>query len=246
MAVPPSPPRPARPTTAPRPVTPPRPEAPARTRVRLIGLLLGALVGAAVTALLLLVGVASGIAAGGSLDLLVGPDGLFAPERGARYVWVVPPIAASGAGAIVAPWAARRTRWAGAAMGFMTYLIGIGIGPLFVLVLPDLGAPPTVGSVAVSAFDGLLSVLFGVGVLWFIGAVILAPLLLACVVGGIAWAAALRGVVGDPGAPAPPPAAPRPLVDAPLIVMVVVASVLGLLWLLLVAVLQVLADAQSA
>lgn len=230
------------------PAPPPRPDTAPRARVGLIGLALGALVGGIATAALLLVGLASGIASGGSLDLLVGPDGIFAPDRGARFVWLVPPIAAGVAGAIVAPWAVRRTRWAGTAMGYLTYLLGIGIGPLFVLVLPSLGAS-TVGTDAVSAFDSLLSVIFGVGVLWFIGAVILAPLLVACVLGGIGWAAAVRRMVGgsavvdDRRAGAPSPVADRQLVDGPLIVMVVIASVLGLLWLLLVAVLQVLTAA---
>lgn len=223
---------------------PPRPDAAPRPRVGLIGLVLGALVGGIATAALLLVGLASGIASGGSLDLLVGPEGIFSTDRGARFVWLVPPIAAGGAGAIVAPWAGRRVRWAGTAMGFLTYLIGIGIGPVFVLFLPSLGATPTVGTDTVSVFDSLLSVIFGVGVLWFIGAVILAPLLVACVLGGIGWAAALRRVIDGSDATAASPTAARPLVDGPLIVMVVIASVLGLLWLLLVAVLQVLTAAQ--
>lgn len=188
------------------------------------------------------------------------------------FVWAVPPIAAGLAGALVAPWAAGRARWAGMAMGYVSYLLGIGLGPLFVLVLPSIGAPQAVGSGAVSVLDSLLSIVFGVGVLWFIGAVILAPLLSACVVAGIAWAAGVRRVVAGPGTATPPGLDPsagarsaggqssgrraagrrsagdrsidRPVVDGPLIAMVVVAGVLGLLWLVLVAVLQVLTDAQ--
>lgn len=228
------------------PAPPPRPTSAPRARVGLIGLVLGALVGGIATAGLLFVGLASGIASGGSLDMLVGREGILSAERGVRIVWLVPPIAGGMAGAIVAPWAMRRTRWAGMAMGFLTYLIGIGIGPLFVLVLPGLGAPPTVGTESVSVFDSLLSVIFGIGVLWFIGAVILAPILVACVLGGIGWAAALRRVIEGSDVTAPAPTSARPLVDGPLIGMVVIASVLGLLWLLLVAVLQVLTAAQSA
>lgn len=225
------------------PPTPPLPASARPRRVRLIGLALGVLVGTATTVVLLVAGLASGIASGASIAPLFGPDGLFAPDRGARFVWAVPPIAAGLAGAIVAPWAMRRPRWAGMTMGFVTYLVGIGIGPLFVLVLPSLGAPPTVGSSAMSVFDSLLSVVFGVGVLWFIGAVILAPLLVACVLAGIAWAAGLRRVAAGAGTVAPS-RVDAPLVDGPLLAMVVVASVLGLLWLLLVTVVQLLAGAR--
>lgn len=226
------------------PPTLPLPATARLRRVRLIGLALGALVGTATTVVLLVAGLVSGIAAGGSIALLFGPDGIFAPDRGARFVWAVPPIAAGLAGALVAPWAIRGPRWAGLTMGFVTYAFGIGIGPLFVLVLPSVGAPPTVGSSAMSAFDTLLSLVFGVGVLWFIGAVILAPLLVACVLGGIAWAAGLRRVVAGSGTVARSTSVDAPLVDGPFVAMVVVASVLGLLWLLLVTVLQVLADTQ--
>lgn len=231
------------------PSTPPPPSGVRPRRLRLIGLGLGGLVGLATTGIVLAAGLASGIASGGSIALLLGPDGLFAPDRGAPFVLAVPPVAAGLAGAIVAPWAARRARWAGMTMGYLTYLIGIVIGPLFVLVLPSVGAA-TVGSSAVSIVDGLLSVVFGVGVLWFVGGVILAPLLAACVLAGIAWAAVLRRVLGGqgtglravPGAPASTAAAP--LVDGPLIAMAVVAGVLGVLWLLLTAFLQLLSDAR--
>ena len=225
------------------PTTPPLPASVRPPRLRLIGLALGVLVGTATTVVLLVAALASGIASGASIAPLFGRDGLFAPDRGARFVWAVPPIAAGLAGAVVAPWAMRGPRWAGMTMGFVTYLVGIGIGPLFVLVLPSLGAPPAVGSDALSVFDSLLSVVFGVGVLWFIGAVILAPLLVACALGGIAWAAGLRRVVAGSGTVAPP-RIDAPLVDGPLLAMVVVASVLGLLWLLLVSVLQLLAGAR--
>ncbi|MGK2849951.1 MAG: hypothetical protein ACSLFN_03460 [Candidatus Limnocylindrales bacterium] len=214
-------------------------------RARLIGFGLGALVGAATTGILLVAGLVSGVFAGASFALLIGPDGIFAPDRGAPFALAAPPIAAAVAGAIVAPWAARRPRWAGMTMGFVTYLVGIVSGPLFVLVLPNLGVAPTVGSSEVSIFDSLLSLVFGVGILWFVGAVLLAPLLAACVVAGIAWAALLRRVVDGPvSAASSPTAADTPLIDGPLVAMVVVAGVLGVLWLLLTAFLQLLANAQ--
>lgn len=214
-------------------------------RVRWIGFGLGALVGGLATVALLVAGIVSGIASGSSIALLIGPDGVLAPDRGARSVWAVPPIAAGVAGAIVAPWARRRRRWAGMTMGFTTYLVGIVIGPLVVFVLSSVGAPPTVGASEVSIVDSFLGLVFGVGVLWIVGAVFLAPLLVACVLAGITWAALLRRVVQEPASTASSPTSARtPLIDGPLVAMVVVAGVLAVLWLLLTAFLQFLADAQ--
>lgn len=227
------------------PATAPPPSRVRPRRLRLIGLGLGVVVGAATTVALLVAGLASGIAAGASIAPLFGPDGIFAPDRGARFVWAVPPLAAGLAGAILAPRAARRPRWAGTTMGFVTYLIGIVIGPLFVLVLPGLGAAPTVGSSAASILDTVLSLVFGVGVVWVVGGVALAPMLAAFVLAGIAWAAVLRHLVDGPSTVGPPSSRSdaSPLIDGPLIAMVVIAGVLGVLWLLLTTFLQLLSGA---
>lgn len=223
--------------------TPPPPATARVGPVRLVGVGLGVAVGIAVLVLVLGAGLVFGLASGATFALLVGPDGILSPDRGAPYVWVVPPIAAAVAGGLVAPWAVRRRRWAGMTMGYVTYLIAILIGPLFVLILPGLGAGPTVGLSAASPLDSLLGVVFGVGLLWFIGAVILAPVLVVFVLGGVAWAIGVRRVVGASPGNAPSGRDDDPAIDAALVAMVVVAGVLGVLWVVLTTVLQILVGA---
>lgn len=215
-------------------------------RARLLGGLLGAGLGIAGMALLYALGTAAGFAAHPAFALAIGPDGIFSPTGGAPFVWLVPPLAAGLAGLLLAGRAARRAAWAGVTMGYLTYGLGIAMGPVFVLFLPSLGAE---GGGAVGILDAGLSLLIGIGVLWLIGAVALAPLLVVCAGAGVAWAAALRALVpagaGGGGAEIPGLAGePRGgLLSG--VALIVIAGVLGFLWALLTTFLQILVDSQA-
>lgn len=217
------------------------------TRARVLGGLLGAGLGIAGMALLYALGTAAGFAAHPAFALVIGPDGIFSPTNGAPFVWVVPPLAAGLAGALLARRAARRARWAGVTMGYLTYALGIAIGPIFVLFLPSIGAEGGAGAVGI--LDAGLSLLIGIGVLWLIGAVALAPLLVVCAAAGVAWAAGLRALlppIEEPIAPGTPGVAPEPgrgILSG--VALIVIAGVLGFLWALLTTFLQILVDSQA-
>ena len=212
---------------------------PGSGRARPVAGLVGAALGLAGMALLYLGVTAAGLGAHPAFALAVGPDGIFSPTRGAPFVWLVPPLAAGVAGVVLAPRAAARRPLAGVTMGYLTYALGIAVGPVFVLFLPSLGSA-TAGMGAVGALDAAIGLLIGIGVLWLAGAVVLAPLLAVCVLAGVAWAGAVRAVVRRPIPVAEAQGSPRLAA-----VLVVVAGVLAFLWVLLTTFLQILVDSQA-
>ena len=213
---------------------------PSKGRARAVGAALGAALGLVGIALLAGVGAAGGVVTSPALALLIGPDGIFSLTAGAPFVWVVPPLAAVLAGALLGPRAARRLPLAGLTMGYVTYAIGILVGPIFVLFLPSLGTPG-VGLGGVGVVDAALGLVFGLGVLWLIGAVALAPALALCALAGVVWAAGVRRLVPIPPGARPVDPGRPPLLAAALVVL---AGVLGLLWVVLTIFLQILVDAQ--
>jgi hypothetical protein len=218
-----------------------------RGRAALVGAVIGAALGLGGMALLVVVGTATGLAAHTAFALVIGPDGIFSPTGGAPFVWVVPPVAAGLAGALLAARARRRAPWAGVTMGYVTYALGIAIGPVFVLFLPSLESA-TAGSGGIGVLDATLGLLIGMGFLWLAGAVALAPLLVVCAAAGVAWAAALRAVFPASGAvrgvEPGSPGSGRGVTLAT--ALVVIAGVLGFLWVLLTTFLQILVDSQAA
>jgi hypothetical protein len=208
----------------------PMPATPATGRpARLIGALIGAVVGLAVFAVVILLGRLTGLAETVALAMVAGEDGILSPTGGAPLAWLVPPVAAALAGAIDGPAAARGVRWTGTWMGFVTYVIGVVVGAvLLVGVLasdtPDVSAAP-------------LQLLTGLPILVLAGAVVLAPVLLACIGMGIAWAAVVRRVAGSPGT----------VTDAarPVLLVAIVGVVLVVLWLIWSFIISVLVATQT-
>ena len=201
---------------------------------RLVGAIAGAVVGLLAIAALFAVGRVTGLAESIGLALVVGEDGIFSPTRGAPLAWAVPPLAAGLVGAGTGPTAARGVRWAGTWMGVLTYGLGIVIGAL-VLVVPLFGGDVTASAMP-SGSMSVVSVVVGVATLILVGSVVFAPVLLLCVAAGVGWAAAVRRL------------APLSLAvheGKPIIVLAVVATILGVLWFMLVTFLDILVDSQS-
>lgn len=162
---------------------------------------------------------------------ILGPLGA-APDDGATTLgggpvaWAVAPIAAGVAGFLCAPRTMAGRRWAGVAMGYLTYGIAILIAPLAVFTAPSAGLDLSVGPVEeVIRTVGRLFV--GVPFVAAIGGVVLAPLLVVCAVGGAVWAATVRRVLRSIGAMVGP--TKRSGVDG--MVLLGIAVVLGLLWI---------------
>jgi hypothetical protein len=199
---------------------------------RVLGAALGAAIGLAAMVLLSVVARVTGLHESIPLAFAVGESGVFSPTEGFLPAWFVPPIATGLAGGLLARSAVARVRWAGSAMGFVTYLLAILLGAT-VLVAAVVG-----GAMSGPAVTSIVDIAIGWIVFVVIGAVVMTPLLAVCVVAGIAWAALLRRIAPDPG-----PA----FDDAPgwwLPLMAVVAIGLGVLWFLWATFLQILVESQ--
>ena len=198
-------------------------------RARLVGALLGAVAGLVVFAVVILVGRVTGLAETPALAMVAGEDGILSPTGGAPLAWLVPPLAAALAGAIDGPAAARGVRWTGTWMGFVTYLIGVVVGAVLLVGV--------LASDTADVSSSPLQLLTGLPILMLAGAVVLAPVLLACVAMGIGWAAVVRRVAGTPGA----------TTDAarPVLIVAIVGAVLGALWLIWSFIISVLVATQT-
>lgn len=137
---------------------------------------------------------------GGGLGLeeVLGRNGIAGGQRAGQVLaWATGPIAAGIAGWVLAPRSLGHLGRNGANMGALTYVLAIAIAPI--AGLPAALTPTEFGS----ATGEVLTL---VPFLWLISGVLLAPLLLVCIVAGIAWAG-LLAIARGPDAPtdAPPP-----------------------------------------
>ncbi len=157
---------------------------------RTLGAAVGVTLGAASLAVLWLLAATLGESVDVAiLELVAGPDGILSLTGGAPFIWLAPLLAAAIAGWTLAPRAVARRAWAGWLLGWLAYVIGILVGTLIVLVLTAGDDVSLVGGFDLAgAYVGLV----------FLGSIVLAPLLLVCVVGGVLWAAVLRTAVPPP------------------------------------------------
>jgi hypothetical protein len=125
------------------------------------------------------------------------------PEAVVKPLMVgVPPVSAAVGAWLVAPQAIAGDRLSGVAMGAVTYLIAIVVGPILAFhSVADVPSIDILSAAMVSIFAMFL----------------LFPLLLVCVAFGVAWAAALRWLVRATGQRSGIPSPPR-LPAAPFIV----------------------------
>lgn len=202
---------------------------PAGRPTRLIGAVLGAAVGLVVFAAVILLGRLTGLAETPALAMVAGEEGILSPTGGAPLAWLVPPLAAALAGAIDGPAAARGVRWTGTWMGFVTYLIGVVVGAVLLVGV--------LASDTADVSSSPLQLLTGVPILILAGAVVLAPVLLACIALGIVWAAGMRRVSGSPSA----------ATDAtrPVLIVAIVGVILAVLWLIWSFIISVLVATQT-
>jgi hypothetical protein len=191
-------------------------------RYRSLGAIVGAGIGAVAMAAVYLATLVPAVAAVGIVEILVGPEGLLTISgAGMLLFWATGPIAAAVTGWMMAPRALAGDRWSGVAMGFATYFLAVLIGPFLVLGPMALTMAPIDGGGAAD-----LGSLLAMGTWVPVGAVLLFPLLGPCVVGGVAWAAAVRRVVATSGGVGLAlPSRPQPMAW-----MVATAIVLGVLW----------------
>ena len=114
-------------------------------------------------------------------------------------------------------------------MGFVTYLIGVVVGAVLLVGV--------LASDTAEVSSSPLQLLSGVPILILAGAVVLAPVLLACIGMGIAWAAVMRRVTGSPGA----------ATDAarPVLIVAIVGAILAVLWLIWSFIISVLVATQT-
>jgi hypothetical protein len=156
---------------------------------------------------------------------LLDPDG-FLGIGAMLPPWAVAPIAAGLAGFICASRTMAGRRWAGVAMGYVTYAIGLIIAPLAVFGPPSTGSDPFLGYQP-GLVDVLGNLVFGLPAMSMIASIVLAPLLLVCAAAGIVWAFGLRAILVAGGATVGEPE--RRTVDG--WVLLAIAAVLGLGWL---------------
>jgi len=89
--------------------------------------------------------------------------------------------------------------WAGVAMGFLTYAIGVLIAPLAVFGPPLVGGDPSFGFDP-GPVEMLGNLVFGLPALCAVAGIALAPLLLVCGAAGLVWATGLRSILVAGGA----------------------------------------------
>ena len=205
--------------------------------VRALGAVTGAVLAGALSALVTGIGLVGAVSAPASIALIIGPDGIFSPTSGAPGAWVLLPAAAALAGFALGPSAVAAVRWTGTAMGFLTYVIGILLGPIVLLqpITGDWGA----GAVDLDA-GGLGGLLGGLMILMPIGAVILAPLLAAAVVMGTVWARLVREAAPLAGIAVPASGGTRSM---PVLLLVIVGVLIAGGWVVLTTFLDILAEA---
>jgi hypothetical protein len=114
---------------------------------------------------------------------------------GPPFVWAVAPLAGALAGWLVAPRALAGDRWSGSAMGVVTYAVAVVIGP-FAVFGPSV---MTVGGRDPSAIDQVAELVVASIMFGLLGAVVLLPLLVACIASGALWAVLFRRLVEASG-----------------------------------------------
>jgi hypothetical protein len=186
-----------------------------------VGAVLGTLAMAAVYLALRIPAVESS----GLTTFFIGPGGFLSLEGDSPWAWTAAPLAAGFAGWLRADRALAGDHLAGTLMGYLTYFVGVAIGPAVVFapfLIRDLAGAPVTEAMRIEDLVGSYAMLL------ILGSFILLPLLVACAAGGIAWAAALRRVVRVSGG------LPQPLIPRrPDIRWLVVATiVLGIGWFL--------------
>ena len=208
-------------TTLPEPA-----DAPLPTTVRSMGATLGALLGMSAMVVLYVAAAIPAVEAVLRVHYILGPDGMTSSGAVRILAWAVAPVAAAAAGWIAAQRAFVGRRLAGAWMGYLTYGLAMVIAPLVVFGPDIIGPDPYDGGR--QPLETLSTLVTMVPVATIFASVVLAPLLLACVVAGTVWAAALRWVMR--GAPDPGPRPSIPETDTRL--LLVIGAMLGILWLL--------------
>jgi hypothetical protein len=158
---------------------------------------------------------------------LLDPDG-FLGIGAMLPPWAVAPIAAGVAGFICASRTMAGRRWAGIAMGYVTYAIGLIVAPLAVFGPPSTGGDPSFGYQP-GLLDLLGNLVFGLPAISMIASIALAPLLLVCAAAGMVWAFGLRAILVAGGATVGEP--DHPTVDG--WVLLAITAVLGLGWLVI-------------
>ena len=181
---------------APTPVSPA--VTPSTWYVRSMGATLGAVLGLGAMGALYVASAIPAVESVIHIRALLDPDGFFG--IGAMLPpWALAPIAAGLAGFVCAPRTMTGRRWAGVAMGYLTYAIGLLIAPLAVFGPPSTGSDPPFGYQP-GLVDILGNLVFGLPALSVIAGIVLAPLLLVCAAAGIVWAIGLRAILVAGGA----------------------------------------------
>ncbi len=165
---------------------------------RSMGATLGALLGISAMGAVYVASTIPAVEAVVHVRAILDPDGFFGVGS-MRPPWAVAPIAAALAGFMCAPRTMAGRRWAGVAMGYLTYALGIFIAPLAVFGPPWPGADPSFGFEP-SLADVLTNVVFGLPVLSVIAGIVLAPMLVVCSAAGVLWAMGLRAILVAGGA----------------------------------------------
>jgi hypothetical protein len=195
--------------------------------VRSMGATLGAVLGLLAMGALYVAATIPAVESVTHIRAILDPDGFFGIGA-ALLPWAVAPIAAALAGFLFAGRTMAGHHWAGVAMGFLTYVIGVVIAPLAVVGPTWVGGDPSFGSEPGVA-EMLGSVVFGLPALSAIAGIVLAPLLLVCGMAGIVWAFGLRAILTAGGATVGE--TDQRAVDGR--ILVAIAILLGIGWLII-------------
>jgi hypothetical protein len=155
------------------------------------------------------------------------------------FLWSSGPIAAGVSGWWFYPRAAAGKRWAGAWMGFFTYVIAIVIAAVGIAALsPSVWTDPVE---FIKAFGA------GAPFMAMIGMIVFVPLLIVCFAAGTAWSWAVRAVLSAPADRVSAPVAVEtdPLALPPA-VLIGVVHVAILLWLMVTLALGSFTDVGGA
>lgn len=155
---------------------------------------------------------------------VLGPDGFMTGSTlGLVLVWIAGPAAAAVSGWLFAARTVQREPLAGAWMGVATFVLTL----LAASLVPDL----------TRAIDGqapwgqsLFEAFVGAPIMAFVASFVLAPLLLCCLVDGVAWAWAVRRLTGTPVAA---PSASGWLASFGSPALVILGIIVGVGWLII-------------
>lgn len=208
---------------APTPVTPAL--APSTWYFRSTGAVLGGFLGLGTMGAIYLISAIPAVESIVHIRALLDPEGFLA-MGGALPPWAVAPIAAGLAGLICTPRVMTGRRWAGVAMGFGTYALGVLIAPLAVFAPPWAVSDPTFGADPGIA-NAVADMLIGLPAVAAVASIVLAPLLFVCAAAGAVWAFGLRTILVGGGATVG--TQERPTIDGK--VLLGIGILLGVGWL---------------